>query len=299
MKKFICLKLIALLLFVSCARNEENFREGINNSNQNKIEKTDLSKVSKTSETKPIESDKTEQTNEYKLTEELEAKSEKIVDLQIEEPKSEEEIAKIIAEVRKIDEEKLLEKLDESANTFQSVDNIDTILELYNKFLHNEISVDSIDIDFIATVTKESKHHYDPHYAFFDSNGDGAPELHVKSARYCYVYTYRKNELVTWAVLSPEPYHYALNDGAFIAWLPMGREDFFCYFILDYLGNETCSVYFSKEYGDENITYRFEGEEVSKEDWQELGSKYFDFDYNDISKYIRNQVEMTALYEKN
>ena len=68
--------------------------------------------------------------------------------------------------------------------------------------------------------TGETGQRYSTKYAFFDSNGDGKPELHINSSRYYVIYTVRNDELTIWKDLSPSPYYFALKNGAFISYKP-------------------------------------------------------------------------------
>ena len=87
----------------------------------------------------------------------------------------------------------------------------------YQEFLEGKISVDGIDIDSITVPTGEPGSHYETKYAFFDCDRNGVPELHVNSARYYYIFQYKDKNVWVYKNLSPYPYYYALQNGAFIS----------------------------------------------------------------------------------
>ncbi|WP_167956842.1 hypothetical protein [Anaerosporobacter faecicola] len=189
-------------------------------------------------------------------------------------------------------------------NEIQSTE-VEKATKAYNEFLENKISVDGIDMNFITIPTKEPDRHYATDYALFDSNGDKIPELHICSARYYYVLTYRNDKLSIFLNLSPYPQYYALKNGAFISRLfgAGPQYDSYCYHIFDYMGNEVWTVTFSKfdknENGvyDKNDEYMFGGVKVSKKIWEALTEQYIYVDEDGIEK-IRNEIEWTVFYEE-
>lgn len=54
---------------------------------------------------------------------------------------------------------------------------------MYNDFLSGEINFKAYNIEEIATPTGEPEKRYHTDYAIVDSNGDGLPELHIRSVR--------------------------------------------------------------------------------------------------------------------
>lgn len=196
-------------------------------------------------------------------------------------------------------------------NEIQSTENeiksaeVEKATKAYNEFLENEISVEGIDMNFITKLTREPDRHYATDYALFDSNGDKIPELHIRSARYYYVLTYRNDELSIFLDLSPSPQFYALKNGAFIgqsfAGGPLSVGYVYC--IFDYMGNEVWTVKFSKydknENGvyDKNDEYIFDGVKVSKKIWAALTEQYINVDEDGID-HIRNEIDWTVIYEE-
>lgn len=177
--------------------------------------------------------------------------------------------------------------------------------KVYNEFLNGNISVEDINIEFLTTPKGEPNKHYATKYAFFDSNGDNIPELHINSARYYYILSYINNKLIIWKDLSPYPQFYALKNGAFISHnfgaAPISDE--YNYFILDLLGNEVWKVNFSKYDKNENgiydndDEYLFDGVNVSKEIWDALTERYLYIDENGIEQ-IRNEIEWIVIYDE-
>lgn len=186
----------------------------------------------------------------------------------------------------------------------------DTAIELYKEFLSGQISVHGIDINYITVPTGEPDKRYPTKYAFFDSNGDDIPELHLKSARYYYIFSFINNKLVLWKDLSLEGDSIPLTNGAFInqdndtALL----EEHYNYFILNYSGDEVFSLKFYRKiikwngvydgYDNDVNTYKYyyAGTEVSKEQWDELIKSFLYTDNNGV-KQISNQIKWNVLYK--
>jgi hypothetical protein len=176
----------------------------------------------------------------------------------------------------------------------------------YNKFLAGKISVEGVDINYLTIPTGEPNRRMGTKYAFFDSNGDKIPELHVNSGRYYYIFSYINNKLVVFKELSPYPQYYALKNGAFICWWPGAgpMSDAYNYIIYDYMGKEVWNVTFSKfdknenNVYDENDEYKFDDVAVSKKTWDKLTKRYLYTDKNGIEQ-IRNEIKWTTLYDEN
>lgn len=169
---------------------------------------------------------------------------------------------------------------------------------VYQEFLEGKIECDGIDINFITTPTGEPDRHYDTKYAFFDCDRNGVPELHVNSARYYYIFQYKDGTLQLYKNLSPYPYYYALQNGAFISHR-MGAgplSDEYTYLIFDTSGNEIFSIGFTKydensngEY-DEDDEYVFDGVVVTKQVWEELTRRYLYIDEDGVEQ-IKDEIE--------
>ena len=186
--------------------------------------------------------------------------------------------------------------------TIQKTDD-ENSMQIYQKFLNGDISADDIDISYITIPTGEPNKRYSTKYAFFDSNGDKMPELHINSGRYYYILTYNNNKLKIWKNLSPYPNYYALNTGAFIShYFGAGpKSDVYNYYIFNYTGDEILLINFSKFDSnmngiyDENDTFVFDGVNVTKEVWESLTERYLYVDDLEIEQ-IKNEIIWTVLY---
>lgn len=180
---------------------------------------------------------------------------------------------------------------------------IEKATEVYNQFLKGEISVGDIDIDYLTIPTGEPDKHYAASYAFFDSNGDGIPDLHVRS-RYYYIFTLEKGELVIWNTLGSNPMLFALDNGTFISrkYGAAPMHDMYNYIIYDFSGKEIFSLGFSKYDLNENDSYDSDDEylfgsvDVSKEQWEALTSKYLYIDQKGVEQ-VRNEIQWNILFE--
>lgn len=182
----------------------------------------------------------------------------------------------------------------------------DTAMELYQEFLAGQLSIDymgsSLDMNTIMTPTGEPDRSYFTKYAYYDSDGDTIPELHICSARYYYVLTCRDHKLLVWKDLSPYPCYYALNDGAFISWDQRAGYERSAYYIFDYDGTEKYSVGFSRYDIDndgeweETDEYNFNGDIVTQETWEELTAPYLN-SQGGVREDIQNQIDWTVMEE--
>jgi len=119
-------------------------------------------------------------------------------------------------------------------------------------------------------------------YAFFDMNGDGVPELHTNSDRGYYIFTCSNDGMIVWACHNSGG---PLNNGATLSERDSsdtGTE--YTYIEYDFFGNEQLRIEFGKYHArffngekiyDESSDYIFEGEQVSKEQWDALTEPYF------------------------
>lgn len=198
----------------------------------------------------------------------------------------------------------LKELKDISIATAETKSNADIAIELYKEFLAGNTTAEGWNIDEITIPTGEPNKRYATSYAYFDSNGDDIPELHIKAGRYYNIFTIKNNEIVEWKTLSPNPPFYALNNGSFICRrLGAGpMEDIYNYIILDYSGNEVYSLGFSKydknQNGiyDEADEYLFDGVNVSKDQWDLLTQRFLYIDEAGIEQ-IKDEIEWTILFE--
>ena len=185
---------------------------------------------------------------------------------------------------------------------FDEKNEIKKVIEVYDEFLSGlRQSEEGIDIKYLTIPTGETDRRYGTDYAYFDSNRDGLPELHVRSRNY-YIFTYRDNKLVIWSSFVSSTYYYALNDGAFMSYcVGVSGDDVYEYFVNDYFGEIICTTHFSKREGyDSDLFkdfYMFNGVDVTKEIWEKLTEPYLSTDENGVKK-IRNEIEWTVLYEE-
>ena len=184
-------------------------------------------------------------------------------------------------------------------------ESVDDVVKIYKEFLYGKRQIKGgSDINSLTIPTGETDKHYNTKYAFFDSNGDGIPELHINSSRYYEIYTVRNNELTIWKDLSPYPYYYPLNNGAFISWKPGAAPmyDLYTYHVYNFIGDEIWNISFScydlnqNNIYDEKDEYYFEGVEVTKKQWIELTEKYLFFDTEGVIR-IRNEIGWNTLYD--
>jgi len=157
----------------------------------------------------------------------------------------------------------------------EATSDIDTALLLFNEFLSGERNTESgdsaIHLDDIFRGDEWDK------YAFFDMNGDSIPELHVRSSGLYFIIMCWKGDLIVWGggwSYGCQP----LNNGAILWERPGGANDTtsFSYYEFDFFGNEQMRVDFdSSVTNDGTPAYRFDGEFVTKEEWEILTKKYF------------------------
>lgn len=182
---------------------------------------------------------------------------------------------------------------------------VEQAIPIYQEFLEGKISSkEGYNVDGMTIPTGEPEKRYSTRYAFFDSTGDGIPELHVDAARYYYVFAYRNGELIRWLDLSPYPSYYALTSGAFISYRPGGGPDHddYCYYVFNYSGDVVLGISFSRYDENENFTYDdedeylFDGVKVTKEVWYDLTNEFIYRDENGDESF-RDEIEWTVLYE--
>ena len=125
-------------------------------------------------------------------------------------------------------------------------------------------------------------------YAFFDMNGDGNPELHIRTSRFYIILTCKKEELVFWCEESV--YSTPLNNRAMLYIRSGGAPEHISYEykIFDFYGNIAEQISFEK-YDDnedgsfgENDLYLFSDVQISKIAWDELTKKYLSISSDQI-----------------
>ena len=123
------------------------------------------------------------------------------------------------------------------------------------------------------------------YYAFFDMNGDGIPELHLRpvdSAMY-EIFTYRNGQVVAWH--GGPDWESPLSNGAILYERPGGAPTHtnYIYTVLDFNGNVISEVSFAKYHSVENggtsesaddEIFTFGDKDVTKDEWDSLTKEY-------------------------
>ncbi len=173
----------------------------------------------------------------------------------------------------------------------QLEDEAERALQTYREFLTGTINAGMYNINTIIIPTGEPYSRYYTEYAFFDSSGDGTPELHVRSARNYFIFTYKDDQIVFWSSLSP--YAKPLNNRAFLStrFSFASTTESHGYTILDYSGNKVLQIGFSFSDSNQNGIYD-EGDEywfceaqVSKETYDILTNPYMTIS-SDLIKWV-------------
>jgi len=157
----------------------------------------------------------------------------------------------------------------------QAVASSDVALLLYHEFLSGEHDAKSENgIVQIADIFRGDEWNK---YAFFDMNGDSIPELHVRSSGPYFIIMCWEGELIIWGggwSYGCQP----LNNGAILWERPGGANDTtsYSYQEFDFFGNEQLRVAFDSSITNDGVSvYSFEGETVTKDEWDTLTEKYF------------------------
>lgn len=184
------------------------------------------------------------------------------------------------------------QNIKEQTNLEDDVQEIQAALMAYNEFIDGKRAAgDEIDIDYISIPTGEPDKRYDTAYVILDTNGDGIPELNIKSARQFQVISYKHGELYILASFYSDPTSYTvLNDGSFMFY-NYGRhgEDRWCYFQLDEDGTKINELNFS--YTNEgDIRYYFDNLPYTKEKWYARARKYL-YTGEDGREHILNEAD--------
>lgn len=172
----------------------------------------------------------------------------------------------------------------------------------YREFLNGERNVDydekTIDINKIISSEMEIERDYNARYALFDTNGDGLPELHILSKSHYYILTFKEDNLIVWAELTP--YYEQLNNLAFLHTRPGGAplHISYIYIVKNFSGNDMVRLSFDKYDSDENGVYDdndryfYEDIKVSKKDWDTLTEKYFSIGSDKIHWFSYSDNEL-------
>ena len=193
-----------------------------------------------------------------------------------------------VAESSINNEESAVDNKESSANNNENPVNNDAIAA-YNDFLAGTINAKDLKHEISDGVVTMKDISLEPdfktYYAFFDMNGDGIAELHLRpiaGGSYA-IFTYQAGQIVLWH--NGPDYESPQNNGAIL----YERDGVapthinYYYLVLDPDGNEISKVNFSKyhsvdksgmtESADYDV-FMFEDKEVSKEEWNSLTSEY-------------------------
>ncbi|SNT04169.1 hypothetical protein SAMN05446037_10359 [Anaerovirgula multivorans] len=162
-------------------------------------------------------------------------------------------------------------------------------LAAYDNFLAGSINAQDLKHEISDGVVAMKDISMEPdlktYYAFFDMNGDGIPELHLRpivGGSYA-IFTYLDGQIVLWH--DGTNYESPLNNGAILYERDGAAPTHinYYYLVLDSDGNESSKVYFSKyhsvnESGTTESTdydvFMFEDKEVSEDEWNSLTNEY-------------------------
>lgn len=196
-----------------------------------------------------------------------------------------------------IDEITLQDDATSNENYSQSEETSKAI-ELYDEFLSNEISALGVTMFDMRIPTGEPNRRYYAEYAVVDSNGDEIPELHVRTGREYYIFTYKDNKMdILESYFSNPLHHHPLKDGGFIEDSDQAGSDlYYNYYRLDANANVIEDLWFYREDSNENRvydkedTYIFDDIAYTKEDWERKSEKYLILDMNQL-EHIRNAAD--------
>lgn len=171
-------------------------------------------------------------------------------------------------------------------------------IKLYDEFLSNESSFLGVNMLDMRTPTGEPNRRYYAEYAVVDSDGDEIPELHVRTGREYFIFTYKDNKIdILESYFSNPLHHHPLKDGGFIEDSDQAGSDlYYNYYRLDANANVIEDLWFYREDINENRvydkedTYIFDDIAYTKEDWDRKSEKYLILDMNQL-EHIRNAAD--------
>ncbi len=178
---------------------------------------------------------------------------------------------------------------DSVSNNYQNREEEDH--KLYMEFLNGEKTANGeFSIDDIIIPTGEPESRYFCQYTFFDSDCDGLPELHVRSARYYYIIDCKNDELFVWKYLDPRTE--LLNNGDFLYQRIGGAPSHydFQYFTVNKEGETIWSINFAcydinedDQFDERDRYFGEKSEEISYEKWLEIKKRYLEVGTDEIS----------------
>lgn len=173
---------------------------------------------------------------------------------------------------------------------------IERAIQAYHEFISGERDVNGIDMDYISIPTGEPDKRYATKYYLLDVNRDDIPELHVRTGRDYFIFTYDDNELFVLQSYASSPAQYTLLENGFIIHTQyFGNEEYWECFQLDMMGNEIQKVTFSRVdenkdgYYDEKDEYLFNDDTCGVDEWLEKTERFLDIDPEGSVK-IRNEI---------
>ncbi|MCM1026273.1 MAG: WG repeat-containing protein [Roseburia sp.] len=168
---------------------------------------------------------------------------------------------------------------------------------MYLEFLEGARSADGWDITEITVPTGEPEKRYFSEYAFFDCDGDGLSELHIRSGKGYYVIDCEKDKLSLWGSFLPQTA--LLNNGDYL-YLHIGGAPLhydYKYFKVNDAGEEVWNLMFACYDADgdgqfgEGDSYFLEDKNISYEDWLELEGKYLEVGTDDVLWTVLTETE--------
>ncbi len=163
-----------------------------------------------------------------------------------------------------------------------SVTQRDAAIAIYTDFICGKIEAKTENgtVRITHTMSKDTTvYNMAGECAFFDMNGDGIPELHVRE-RFYDIYSYYDGELHLWR--TGTLYELPLDNRAILhtRYGAAPPNISYTYVVFDFWGNETMAHSFQKgdidhnDVYDESDDYFFEEIKLSKADWNALTENY-------------------------
>ena len=162
-------------------------------------------------------------------------------------------------------------------------DTTENAIKIYYEFLNGERvieyeEVEDLDIYYFA-FGKEDFKNTEVMYTFFDSNGDGIPDLHIKGMRDYQIFTSNGKDFTHWKTL--DNYSYPLKNGTFFYKRSRQIGAWYRCFFLNFKGDEVWNISFSDEgavWDDNTILqdFTYDFVDVPQEIWSTLTARYFE-----------------------
>lgn len=173
----------------------------------------------------------------------------------------------------------------------------------YRQVMDGRRSINGSSIYELAMPTGEPDRRYHTDYAIIDSNGDGIPELNIRTAREFIIYSFKNGELSWVTGFFSGPTNYCLlKNGAYMYFSDRFSACSYSYFELDESGNKINELGFYWDENDGNYIpdefddFFFDGNACSMEEWYDRTREYLYTDENGREQ-IRNQVDWTTYCE--